>query len=139
METVKEWQKHWFYITEPHGTTWAATAEFNSGAPRVEKGLNWCSPDELIALQTRIQSMVDKNIKLVDIIQVMLVRRILPCQSRSRPLWEFNPKKHQTLERLFGTTHDDAWKLLFNGNKVPPAINSDRGHDITHPINEVSL
>ena len=45
-----------------------------------EKGPNWSASDELIALQTRIQSMVDKNIKLVDVIQVMLVRRILPCQ-----------------------------------------------------------
>ena len=67
----------------------------------------------------------------------MLVRRILPRQSRSRPLWEFNPKKHHTLERLFGTTHEDAWKLLFKGNEIPPAIDSDRGHDINHLPNEV--
>ena len=97
------------------------------------------SSDKLIALQTRIQSMVDKNIKLVDVIQVMLVRRILPCKSRSRPLWEFNLKKHQTLERLFRTTHKDAWKLVFKGSETPPAIDSDHGHDITHPANEVSL
>ena len=46
----------------------------------VEKSPDWCSPDELIVLQTRVQSMVTKNVKLVDVIQVMLVRRILPCQ-----------------------------------------------------------
>ena len=51
--------------------------------------------------------MVTKNVKLVDVIQVMLVRRILPCQRQSRPLWEFNPNKHQTLVRLFETTHED--------------------------------
>ena len=45
----------------------------------LEKGLNWSSSDELMALQTSIQSMVDKNIKLVDVIQVMLVHQILPC------------------------------------------------------------
>ena len=55
VKTVKEWQKQWFYITEPHGAAWAAAAEFNSGAPMrltswVEKSPNWCSPDELIAL-----------------------------------------------------------------------------------------
>ena len=33
-----------------------------------EKVPNWSASDELIALQTRIQSMVDKNIKLVDVI-----------------------------------------------------------------------
>ena len=74
----------------------------------VEKSPNWCSSDELIALQTRVQSMVDKDVKLVDIIQVMLVRRILSCQSQSLPLWKFNPKKPHTLKRLFETTHEGA-------------------------------
>ena len=86
----------------------------------------------------RIQSMVDKNIKLVNVIQVMLVRRILPCQSRTSTLWEFDPEKHQTLVRLFGTTHEDAWKLLFKGDEKPPAIDSDRGHDLAHPASAVS-
>ena len=103
----------------------------------VEKSPDWCSPDELIALQTRVQSMVDKDVKLFDVIQVMLVRRILPCQSRKRPLWEFNPKRHQTLERLFETTHEDAWKLLFKGNETPPATDSDCGHDINHLANKI--
>ena len=48
----------------------------------LEKGLDWASSDELTALQTCIKSMVDKNIKLVNVIQVMLVRRILSCQRR---------------------------------------------------------
>ena len=80
--------------------------------------------------------MVTKNVKLVDVIQVMLVRRILPCQRRSRPLWEFNPKKNQTL-RLFETTHEGAWKLLFKGNEKPPATDLDRGHDYKHLASEV--
>ena len=85
METVKEWQRQWFYITEPRGTTWAAATEFRPGAPMrltswVEKSPDWCSPDELIVLQTCVQSMVTKNVKLVDVIRVMLVRWILPCQ-----------------------------------------------------------
>ena len=67
----------------------------------------------------------------------MLVRRILPCQRRSCPLWDFNPKKHHTQEWLFETTHEDAWKLLFKGNEIPPATDSDRGHDINHLPNEV--
>ena len=33
VETVKEWQKQWFYITEPRGATWAAAPEFKAGAP----------------------------------------------------------------------------------------------------------
>ena len=103
------------------------------------KGPNWSSSDELMVLQTCIQSMVDRNIKPVDVIQVMLVRRILPCQSRTCPLWEFDPEKHQTLERLFGTTHEDVWKLLFKGNKTPPETTEDRGHALAHPASAVSL
>ena len=57
--TVKGWKKSWFYITEPRDTNWAAAPEFRSEAPMrltswPEKGLEWSSPDELTALQTRI-------------------------------------------------------------------------------------
>ena len=33
--------------------------------------------------------------------------------------------------------HKDAWQLLFKGNEIPPATDSDRGHDINHLPNEV--
>ena len=49
----------------------------------LEKGLDWASSDEVSVLQMRIRSMEDKNIKLVNVIQMMLFRRILPCQSRT--------------------------------------------------------
>ena len=39
-----------------------------------KKGLDWASSDEVSDLQTRIKSMVDKNINLVNVIQVMLFR-----------------------------------------------------------------
>ena len=89
VESVKEWQKLWFYVIEPRDATWATAAEFCSGAPMrltswVEKSPDWDSSNEVIASQTRVQSMIAKNVKLVDVIQVMLVRRILPCQRRSR-------------------------------------------------------
>ena len=55
VETVKEWQKQWFYITEPRGKKWAAAPEFRSGAPLrltswPKKGPNWSSSDELSLL-----------------------------------------------------------------------------------------
>ena len=73
VETVKGWQKLWFYVTEPRDAAWAATPEVKSGAPMwltswLNKGLDWASSDEVSALQTRIKSMVDKNIKLVNVI-----------------------------------------------------------------------
>ena len=115
----------WFYVTEPRDTTWAAAPEFKSEALMrltswQEKVLDWSLSDELTALQTRIRSMMDKNVKLVDVIQVMLVRRILPCQNRSCHLWEFDPAEHKTLQRYFRTTHEDIWKVLFKANETWP-------------------
>ena len=98
-ETVKGWQSGWFYITEPRGANWAAALEFRSEIPMrltslEKKGLSWGDSTELNGLQTCIKSMKDKNIKLFNMIQVMLVRRILPCQRRAVNLWEFVPDKH---------------------------------------------
>ena len=71
--------------------------------------------------------MVSKKLKLVNVVQVMLIRRILPCQQRAFNLWEFDPAQHQTLNRLFDTTHKDAWKVLFQSAEVPPPTTEDRG------------
>ena len=57
----------------------------------------------------------------------MLFRQILPCQRRAFNLWEFDLAQHQTLNRLFDTTHEDAWKVLFKGAEVPPPTTEDRG------------
>ena len=98
-ETVKGWQLGWFYITEPRGTNWAEALKFRSGVPMrltswQEKGLDWSMPDKLTALQTRIQNMINKNVKLVNMMQVMLIRRILSCQRWTCYLWEFNSAEH---------------------------------------------
>ena len=113
VETIKGWQSGWFYITESRDPAWVAAPEFRSGIPMrltswKEKGLSWGNSKELTGLQTCIQNMVDKKLKIVNIVQVMLIRRILPCQQREFTLWEFNPAQHRTLNRLFDTTHEDA-------------------------------
>ena len=56
-----------------------------------EKDLSWGSSIELTGLQTYIQNMVSKKLKLVNIVQVMLIRLILPCQQQAFNLWEFYP------------------------------------------------
>ena len=43
-----------------------------------EKGLPWGNPVELTGLQTCIKNMMNRKIKLVNVVQVMLFRRILP-------------------------------------------------------------
>ena len=74
----------------------------------METGLSWGDEEEVTGLQKCIQSLVNKQLKLINIVQVMLVRRILPCQERHFNLWEFNPAQHQTLSRLFDTTYEDV-------------------------------
>ena len=70
---------------------------------------------------------MDKKLKLVNVIQVMLIRLILPCQQRAFNLWEFDPARHQTLSRLFNMTYEDAWKVLFKGAEAPTSATEDRG------------
>ena len=83
--------------------------------------------------------MISKKIKLVNVVQVMLLRRILPCQRRAFNLWEFDPAQHQTLSRLFDTTHEDAWKVLFKGSEVSQPITEDRGFCGKRQASAVSL
>ena len=142
-DSVKEWQQQWFYITEQCGKEWTAVPEFRSGAPlRLmswhKKGLNWASSDELSELQTHVQDMEDKSVKLVNVVQVMLVRRILPCQHRACNLWEFDPAKHPTLLELFVCTHKDIWKVLFKSGKPWPDSTEVRGYQLSRPASSVS-
>ena len=131
VETVKGWQSGWFYITEPRDTNWAAAPKFRSGiAMRLtswkKKGLAFGEPAELTGLQNCVKNMIGKKIKLVNMVQVMLFRRILPCQRRAFNMWELDPAKHQTLCKLFDTTHKDVWKVLFKAAEVPPPTTEDR-------------
>jgi len=103
-----------------------------------ETGLSWGDEKEVTGLQTCIQSLVNKPIRLVNVIQVMLVRRILPCQQRDFNLWEFDPAQHQTLNRLFDTTYEDVWKVLTKGAEAPTSASEDRGYSSQRHASEVS-
>ena len=85
-------------------------------------GLSWGSSTELTGLQTCIQNMMNKKVKLVNVVQVMLVCRILPCQRRAFNLWEFESAKHQMLRGLYDTTHKDVWRVLFKSVEIPPPL-----------------
>ena len=94
---------------------------------------------ELTGLQNCVKNMISKKIKLVNVVQVMLFRRILPCQRQDFNLWEFDPAQHQTLSRLFETKHEDAWKVLFKSSEVSPPVTEDRGFCAKRQASEVSL
>ena len=68
-----------------------------------------------------------KKLRLVNVVQVMLVRRILPCQERAFNLWEFNLEQHQALSGLFNTTYEGTWRVLFKGAEAPASATEDRG------------
>ena len=143
METIKGWQSGWFYITEPRDPKWVEAPEFRYGFPTrltswKETGLTWGNSEELTILQSCVQSLVNKKLKLVNIVQVMLIRRILPCQQRAFSLWEFDPAQHQTLSRLFETTYEDTWKVLFKGAEAPASASEDRGFSSQRQAGEVS-
>ena len=82
--------------------------------------------------------MEDKNIKLVNVAHVMLVRQILPCQHRACNLWEFDPAKHQTLLEHFVSSHKDIWKVLFKSGKSWSDSAEDRGYQLSHPASSIS-
>ena len=93
---------------------------------------------ELDGLQKCIRNMASKKLKLVNIVQVMLIRRILPCQQRDFNMWEFDPAQHQTLSGLFDTTYEDVWKVLFKGAEAPASATEDRGYSSQRHASEVS-
>ena len=90
-------------------------------------------------LQTCVRDLVTKKVKLVNMVQVMLFYRILPCQRWDFNLWEFDPPQHQTLSRLFDTKHGDAWKVLFKSFEVSPPVTEDRGFCAKRQASAVSL
>ena len=102
-------------------------------------GLLWGNSAEVTTLQTCIKDLISRKVKLVTVVQVLLFRRILPCQRRAFNLWEFDPAQHQTLSKLFDTTHEDAWKVLFKSSEVHPPITEDRGFCAKRQASAVSL
>ena len=138
------WQQEWFYITEPRGTKWDAAHAFRSGPPLqlaswTNKGLDWGSPNGVSALQKCVKSMINKDVTLDDVIQVMLIRRTLPCQRRPLKMWEFNPEGARTLQHFYGTTHKKTWKLLFKKQKTWPRTSDDIRLDCNNPASLVSI
>ena len=82
--------------------------------------------------------MIDRNIKLVNVVQVMLIRRVLPCQRQTCYLWDYDPAEHQTLQELFGMTHEDIWRVLLKAGETPPPMTEDRGLSLKRQANSVS-
>ncbi|XP_037409495.1 acyl transferase 9-like [Triticum dicoccoides] len=57
------------------------------------------------------------------------------CQE---PMWKFNPVGPRTLQRFFGTKHEDMWKLLFKTKKSCPEATEDLGYNSIHDATPIT-
>ena len=95
-----------------------AASAFRSGplpqlASWTNVGPDWGPANDIPTLQSRIWELIERDIDLVRIIQVMMVRRIPPCKRRPLRMWEFNPEGPQTILHFFGVTLEGMCKLFF--------------------------
>ena len=124
---MKEWQREWFYITEPLTPGQAEVPACLAGPPRKlkswkEKGVAWGNPKEVELLVERIKwwSTTGK-VKLADVINVMLNRRELPLQLRATPMWAQKPEDMDTITSFFRSTLAAMWSRLMKlaKDKIP--------------------
>ena len=143
VETIKVWQREWFYITELPAEGQTEIPAFTAEPPKrlvswTKKGLDWGNPDEVKAPQKRIKSMIGQCIKLVDVIQVMLQRRNLPLQLRANPMWLYKPEDEVTVRNFFRSDLDGMWTMLFKPSKSKfPKKGEDCGLDAKYGPSEV--
>ena len=79
----------------------------------VNKGLYWGPSKDVPLLQGRIRDLLERDINLVVVTQVMLIRRALPCKRRPLRLWEFNPEGPRALQHFMGAMPVEMYKLFF--------------------------
>ena len=137
------WQRDWFYITAPRGTTWVAPPAFRSGPPPrlaswVNKGLNWGPSKDVPLLQGRIRDLLERDLNLVKVTQVMLIRRILPGKRRPLRMWEFNPEGPRALQNFMGATPAEMYRLFFGPQVMCPDLTKDAGLSCNRPDTQVS-
>ena len=148
IETVKLWQQEWFYLADAPSGNQEDVPAFSAEPPKrlrswTDKGLNWGDQKEVEALQRKVKAVVDTGVKLVDVVHMMLHRRILPLQARAAPMWRYKPDDEVVIRRFFrGADLGGMWKLLFKptgkGNKFPSRA-EDIGLSRANPTPEVTF
>ena len=126
------WQREWFYITAPRSAKWAAPPAFRSGPPPrlaswVNKGLDWGLSKDVPLLQGRIRDLLERDLNLVKVTQVMLIRRTQHGKRRPLRLWEFNPEGPCVIQNFLGMTHEEMYKSFFGPQVECPEITEDVG------------
>ena len=142
-EELGLWQQEWFYITAPRGSRQRPPPVFRSGPPQrltswVNKGRDWGPPKDVPLLQDRIRGLQEREINLAVVVQVMLIRRLLPCKRRPLRLWEFNPEGPRALQHFMGLTPVEMYKLFFGSQAMCPDLTEDVGLSCNRPDTQVS-
>ena len=104
----------------------------------INKGLDWGPVNDVPILQSRIRDLLERDVSLVKVMQVMLVRRVLPCQRRPLRMWEFNPEGPRTIQHFFGVTLEEMYRLFFGSQIKCPDTTEDAGLNCSRPDTQVS-
>ena len=72
------------------------------------------------------------------VMQVMLIRRLLPCKRRPLRLWEFNPEGPRILQHFMGMTPMEMYKLFFGSREACPELTEHAGLSCNRPDTQVS-
>ena len=120
-----------------------APPAFRSGPPPrraswVNEGLIWGASKDVPLLQDRIWDLLERDINLTVVVQVMLIRRMLPCKRRPLRLWEFNPEGPRVLQHFIGTPPVEMYKIFFRSQAMCPDLTEDTGLSCNRPDAEVS-
>ena len=89
-------------------------------------------------LQGRIRDRLERDLNLVKVTQVMLIRRTLPGKRRSLRLWEFNPEGPRALQHFMGATPVEMYKMFFGSQAMCPDLTEDAGLSCNRPDTQVS-
>ena len=120
-----------------------APPAFHSGPPPQlvswsNKGLDWGPSKDVPLLQGYIQELLERDINLVVVTQVMLIRRVLPYKRRPLRLWEFNPEGPRALQHFMGVTPVEMYKLFFGSQAMCPDSSEDACLSCNCPDTQVS-
>ena len=89
-------------------------------------------------LQGRIQDLLEREITLVIVAQVMLIRRTLSYKRRLLRLWEFNREGPRAVQHFMGVTPVDMYQLFFGSQAMCPDLTEDAGLSCNRPDTQVS-
>ena len=104
----------------------------------LNKGLDWGPANDVPTFKSRIRDLLKRDVSLVKVMQVMLVRRVLPCQRRSLRMWDFNREGPQTIQQFFGVTLEEMYGSFFGSRIKCPYTTEDAGLNCNRPDTQVS-